>query len=144
MENEIENQGKAANGKFIKGNKFGKGQKKGNNVKSVSMLIKALVTDDDVVAIVKVLVDKAKGGDLKAITELFDRLVGKARQSIELETTGEKLGVRLSFDRKEYQEYQETKHPNVMIRTGDIDTIKPDTAADIDTDTELPPEMNIS
>jgi len=138
MDNEIENNGKAANGKFTKGNKFGKGQKKGNNIRSVSMLIKALVTDEDVVAIVKVLVDKAKGGDLKAIAELFDRLIGKAKQGIELESAGEKLGVRLVFDIKE------TKEPKIITRNNEktIEDIII-SATDDDIDDYLPPEMDI-
>jgi len=141
MDNEIENNGKAANGKFTKGNKFGKGQKKGNNIRSVSMLIKALVTDEDVVAIVKVLVDKAKGGDLKAIAELFDRLIGKAKQGIELESAGEKLGVRLVFDIKEIKE---PKEPKIITRNNEktIEDIII-SATDDDIDDYLPPEMDI-
>jgi hypothetical protein len=49
------------------------------------MLLEAL-TDDDLQAVVGKLVEMAKGGELAAIRELFDRTLGKPAQTEVLES----------------------------------------------------------
>lgn len=47
-------------------------------------------TPEDI-AIIKTVIDRAKKGDMKAIEHIWDRLEGKAPQSIDITTDGEKL-----------------------------------------------------
>ncbi len=47
-------------------------------------------TPEDV-AIVKKVIEKAKGGDMKAIEHIWDRLEGKAPQTIDITTDGDKI-----------------------------------------------------
>ena len=66
---EQQDAGRGANGRFTKGNKCATGRK-------VTALRRALldaVTPEDIQAVVAALIDKAKEGDLHAISLLFDR-----------------------------------------------------------------------
>ena len=47
------------------------------------------VSMDDFVAVIEALVEKAKGGDIRATQELLNRLLGKPDQSIDLTSEGE-------------------------------------------------------
>lgn len=46
------------------------------------------VSMDDFVAVISALVEKAKGGDIRATQELLNRLLGKPEQSIDLTSEG--------------------------------------------------------
>lgn len=84
--------GRGANGRFTKGNKYATGRK-------VTALRRALldaVTPEDIQAVVAVLIDKAKEGDLHAISLLFDRCIGKAMSSQETEL------YTFEYDREDY------------------------------------------
>lgn len=72
-------------GQFTNGNKAAVGNEKNTDRKSKD-LKKALldaVTEEDITAIAKKLIAKAKKGEVLAIRELFDRLWGRAKQEIE-------------------------------------------------------------
>ena len=43
--------------------------------------------------IVTALIEKAKTGDVAAIREVFERAIGKVKESMEIETVGEPLNV---------------------------------------------------
>lgn len=84
--------GRGANGRFTKGNKCATGRK-------VTALRRALldaVTPEDIQAVVAALIDKAKEGDLHAISLLFDRCIGKAMSSQETEL------YTFEYDREDY------------------------------------------
>jgi len=77
--------GRASNGTFAKGNTLGQGNPHGSAVNRLRTLLLESVTDDDLKAVVSKLVTMAKGGDLAAIKELFDRLLGKPPAAVEVE-----------------------------------------------------------
>lgn len=74
----------AANGRFVPGNRASKGNPHLVRVCKLRSLLLEAVTDEDFGAVVKKLLDAAKGGDLASIKELLDRLLGKAPAAIEL------------------------------------------------------------
>jgi hypothetical protein len=74
--------GRAANGTFAPGNKGGPGA--GSYAHQVAAFRAALigsVTTEDLVSVTHVLIEKARGGNLFAIRELYDRLLGKPDQA---------------------------------------------------------------
>ena len=68
--------GRDTNGRFAKGNPGGTGNPHAQKVARLRSLILESVTEDDLRAIVAILVKRAREGDLAAIRELFNRLVG--------------------------------------------------------------------
>lgn len=68
---------RGSNGKFAKGNKGGPGNPYARKVAEFRNLIFETVTPDDLKAIIRSLVEKAKEGDTYAIKELFSRSMGK-------------------------------------------------------------------
>ena len=97
--------GRDNRGRFVDGNPGGPGNPHAKQTAEMRSRIREAVTPDDLAAVVRVLIDKAKGGELGAIRELFDRTVGKptdtamAERLDELEAKAEQL-----LDR-----YQETR-----------------------------------
>ncbi len=80
--------GRTTRGQFARGNPGGPGNP---HAKRVAWLREALldaVTEDDLRAIAKTLVKKAKGGDLPAIRELLNRVIGKATDDDEAAPPG--------------------------------------------------------
>jgi hypothetical protein len=76
--------GRRADGRFAVGNKAGKGNPHAWKVHKLrSMLLKS-VTEADIRAAAKKLVELARGGDLAAIRELLDRTTGKAPPTLEI------------------------------------------------------------
>lgn len=69
--------GRGTGGRFAAGNAGGPGNPHAARVAQLRATLLAAVTDDDIRAIVATLVAQAKGGDLAAIRELLDRLLGK-------------------------------------------------------------------
>lgn len=71
---------------FAKGNPGGPGRPKGSGDKTDAAKLKAAfvaaVTEEDIVAITKTLVMKARNGNPYAAVIVFDRLWGKAPQAI--------------------------------------------------------------
>ncbi len=78
--------GRTSEGKFGKGNRCSVGNKGNTSEKAKALktiLLKA-VTEKDIKAIAKKLVENAKKGDIHATKELFDRLWGRAIQEVDL------------------------------------------------------------
>lgn len=105
---EPQDAGRGANGRFTKGNKYGTGRK-------VTALRRALldaVIPEDIQAVVAALIEKAKEGDLHAISLLFDRCIGKAMSSQETEL------YTFEYDREDYD-------PDPMAFNFTTDQIRP-------------------
>jgi len=69
--------GRTATGHFAKGNAGGPGNPHAKRVAALREALLAAVTEADIVAVAKVLVARAKAGEVPAIRELLDRLLGK-------------------------------------------------------------------
>lgn len=76
--------GRGSHGRFLAGNAGGPGNPYARRVARLRSALLDAVTDDDLRAIVKVLVDRAKGGDLAAIREVLDRMVGRPLAALAL------------------------------------------------------------
>lgn len=73
-----ESSGRGPDGKFGAGNRFGRGAPLAARANKLRSALFAAVTEDDIRAIARKLIELAKGGDVQAIKELLDRLLGKA------------------------------------------------------------------
>ena len=69
--------GRNASGRFAKGNAGGPGNPYGRKVAKLRSAMLQAVTQADMKAIVKKLVDEAKGGNVRAAKEVIDRCLGK-------------------------------------------------------------------
>jgi hypothetical protein len=92
--------GRDEKGRFIQGNGGGPGNPHAKRVAEVRTLLLESVTDADLQDIIKALVEKAKTGDVVAVKELLDRLLGKPRQALELDLD---TSERLSNDEYQHQ-----------------------------------------
>lgn len=70
--------GRTAGGQFAKGNSGGPGNPHGKRVAELRAALLEAVTPADIAAVAKALVLRAKQGEVPAIRELLDRLVGRA------------------------------------------------------------------
>lgn len=70
--------GRTASGRFAKGNPGGPGNPHSRRVAALREALLESVTESDIRAVAKALVSKAKGGDIPAVRELLDRLLGKS------------------------------------------------------------------
>ena len=77
--------GRDASGGFVKGWRGGPGNPHARHVAAIRSVLMSAVSDDDLRAILFTLVEKAKAGDVMAAREVLDRLLGKAKISIESE-----------------------------------------------------------
>lgn len=78
--------GRNKKGRFVNGNSIGKEPGKHPNTRKLQKLkdaIIATVTEKDIQDIVKKLVVKAKAGNIQAVKELFDRLFGKPKETVD-------------------------------------------------------------
>lgn len=66
------------NGRFAKGNPGGPGNPHARKVAALRSALIGAVSEQDVAAIVRALVEKAKGGDVAAVKELLSRTLGPA------------------------------------------------------------------
>ena len=66
-----------ARGRFAPGNAGGPGNPLGGKVARLRSALVEAVTEDDMAAIARKLIDMAKGGDVTAIRELLTRTLGK-------------------------------------------------------------------
>jgi len=73
-----ESNGRQGGGRFGEGNKFAKGNPHAKRVAELRAILLGAVKDEDFKAIAKMLVQLAKGGDLPATRELFQRTLGPA------------------------------------------------------------------
>ena len=76
--------GRNAQGRFVAGNSGGPGNPHAQRVAAVRAALMEAVTDEDLRQIVQALVLKAKGGDTMAAREILDRLLGKAKQEVQM------------------------------------------------------------
>ena len=74
--------GRLANGKFGKGNRFAKGNPNAARVANLRQTLLSAVKPADLKEIVQTLVQQAKNGDLNAAREVFDRVLGRAVASV--------------------------------------------------------------
>ena len=70
--------GRNGSGKFVQGNPGGPGNPYAAQVAKLRSALLNAVTADDIQAVIGKLIEQAKGGDIAAIHELFDRCLGKA------------------------------------------------------------------
>ena len=73
--------GRDGQGRFALGNPGGPGNPLAKRVAHARATIHETVSDDDLRDVIRALVELAKGGDLAAIREVFDRLCGKVRET---------------------------------------------------------------
>jgi hypothetical protein len=69
--------GRTASGQFAKGNPGGPGNPHGRRVADLRAALLDAVTEADIRAVAKALVARAKAGEVPAIRELLDRMVGR-------------------------------------------------------------------
>ena len=69
--------GQTADGKFTHGNKLGRGNPFAAQVNRLRSAMLQAVSDDDMAAVVAKLIELSKGGDVKAIDLLLNRILGK-------------------------------------------------------------------
>ena len=77
--------GRRADGRFAIGNPGGPGNPYAKQVARVRSLIVDAVSEDDLRAVISMLVERAKGGDVLAARELLNRLVGRPAAAIDPE-----------------------------------------------------------
>ena len=87
-----------ASGKFTKGNKANPGGRPRTDL-SISALIDKVVSEDDWVFIIDVLLKRARRGDNKAIEMLMDRRFGRAIQPSEISGKGgSAINLKIEWD----------------------------------------------
>jgi hypothetical protein len=70
--------GRTARGRFAQGNLGGPGNPYAKRVADLRAALLESVTEQDIRAVARALVKRAKEGEIPAIRELLDRLLGKA------------------------------------------------------------------
>lgn len=70
--------GRLPDGRFAKGNPGGPGNPHAAQTARIRAAMLAAITPEDVQAIVRALIERARAGDVHAAREVFDRCVGKA------------------------------------------------------------------
>jgi hypothetical protein len=69
--------GRTARGRFAKGNPGGPGNPHSRRVAVLREALMRSVTEDDIYVVAQALVSRAKDGEVPAVRELFDRVLGK-------------------------------------------------------------------
>ena len=77
--------GRGPDGRFVAGNSGGPGNPLASKVHRLRSLIHQCVTEEDFRQVIAKLLELAKDGDLAAIRELLDRMMGKPKSTIELQ-----------------------------------------------------------
>ena len=73
--------GRGSNGQFAPGNKISKGNPFAKRVNEIRSELIGSLTTEDVKEVAQALIEKAKGGDIPAVRELFDRTIGKPQEA---------------------------------------------------------------
>jgi hypothetical protein len=81
--------GRTATGRFANGNPGGPGNPHGRRVADLRAALLDAVTLEDIHAVAKALVARAKAGEVATIRELLDRLMGKVQATERVEITPE-------------------------------------------------------
>ncbi len=95
------NGGRSPDGTFAKGNAGGPGNPHARRVAALRAAMLEAVTEDDLRVIIGELVDQARAGNLAAIKELLDRIIGRAvppSPIAESGDAGESKVMTLAFD----------------------------------------------
>jgi hypothetical protein len=96
--------GRDASGRFAPGNPGGPGAIAHERTKRARALRQALhdaVTAEDIAAVARMLVERAKAGDVAAARELLDRIIGRplpAEPPKDDDGEGKQVVIRLAFD----------------------------------------------
>ena len=77
--------GRNENGKFTENNRFGHGNPFAKKTAQLRAALLSAITPDDMIAIIKITIVKARRGQIAAIREVFDRAIGKSLESDLLE-----------------------------------------------------------
>lgn len=77
--------GRDTAGRFASGNRFGRGNPHARQVADYQRAVREAVTDEDLRRITRKLVERAIAGDVVAAREVLDRVMGKAKVSIEVD-----------------------------------------------------------
>ena len=80
--------GRDARGRFAPGNRASRGNPHAKRVNRLRSMLLQDVSDADLRAITRKLIEEAKAGNVKAALGLFDRLFGKPHQSMDIATDG--------------------------------------------------------
>lgn len=64
-------------GRFLPGNRIGQGNPHAKKAHALRNALFSAVTEEDIDAVIRALIDEAKGGDVPAARELLDRCLGK-------------------------------------------------------------------
>lgn len=75
--------GRSANGRFVNGNRHGRGNPLARRVQRLRVELLRFVSSDDLREVVAALIVKAKGGDVPAAKELLDRAIGKSTEGVD-------------------------------------------------------------
>ena len=78
--------GRDESGRFAKGNPGGPGNPYARRVAEIRSTLLSAVSDEDLRQIALSLVEKAKGGDVMAAREILDRMMGKAKTTLAVES----------------------------------------------------------
>jgi len=72
--------GRDTKGRFVKGNVGGPGNPHAKRTNQIRQSLLAAVTPEDIQAIIRKLIERAKGGDVVAARELLQRAIGNAAE----------------------------------------------------------------
>jgi hypothetical protein len=72
------NNGRNADGSFAQGNRFGTGNPFAKKVAQLRSMLLSEIKPADIRKIIRLLIDKAKKGDIIAAKEVLDRAIGKS------------------------------------------------------------------
>jgi len=78
MNNSPSTNGRNTNGRFVKGNPGGPGNPNARRVAHFRQVLMEAVSDEDLHDLARTLIKKGKGGDVAAIREVLDRLMGRS------------------------------------------------------------------
>ena len=110
--------GRTPRGQFAKGNPGGPGNPYARRTAALRSALLDAVTEADIRAVALTLVARAKDGDMAAIRELLDRLIGKAApqqaDSIELEPLQALTDVQLQAVARTIMGH----HPSARLNAG--------------------------
>jgi hypothetical protein len=88
--------GRDGRGRFAQGNRHGRGNPLARRVARLRAALLRTVQPDDIEAVVRALIDRARSGDVAAARELLDRCLGKAGEGVDLLDRLEQLEELLS------------------------------------------------
>jgi len=79
---------------FQKGNKLGGNKKQNHTIQAAALkqyLIEQVIKESE--PIVQALIAKGKQGDVQALREIFDRILGRSKENLDLTSGGKPVGV---------------------------------------------------